>query len=176
MKTLPTYTDLEIDAVNYLNGTGLGVVRRPALDIDTIRAPDGTLLSFPTGEDGRCLDDIEWGEVGRWLGHLSGWIAYARHLVGVNGSIRVSAEAACKQAEASAYMRSTAEKVTDRRAEAGADMLVVRYREIAEEAHRRDRLLVGRLTGLEQMYQAISREQSRREGEHRESGPIGRRV
>lgn len=176
MKHLPTYTDLEVVAVEYLRGTGLGVVHRPQLDVDTIRAPDGTPCAFPSGEDGRCLDDIDWQELGRWLGHLSAWIAYARHLVGVNGSIRVSAEAAGKQAESVAYMRSASAKVTDRRADAAADPLVARYREIAEEAHSRDRLLVGRLTGLEQMYQAISREQSRREGEHRESGPTGRRV
>lgn len=165
------YEYFEGEALRELRATGLGEAPRPPGDAGTIVDPTGVVLDF--GDV--ALDDWDWPALGRWLGVLAGWIAYARHLVGITGCIRVAAGAEAKRAKARAYLASEKPKVTDARAEAEADPVVRACTEVEEAAHARMKLLEGRLGGLEQQYAAISREQARREGEHREAGPIRRR-
>lgn len=168
--SLPTYQDLEAAALAYLDETHIGAPPRPESEAWHIVTPAGELLAFPSGRGAdRCLDDIDWPELGRWLGHLAGWLAYARHLTGLNAAVRTSAESLLKRARASAFARADG-KVTERRAEAETDPTVDALAFVEAEAHARAKLLEGETGALEAMYAAISREQSRRTGEHGTTG------
>lgn len=116
------------------------------------------------------LDDTPYDELGWWLGHLAGWLDYARAQHGVARAVRVLAAERLAAAKANAITASTATKITDKRAEAELDVGVAEARALEARAHQQHALLEEIVGGLDGKYNAISREITRRDSAVRNTG------
>ena len=119
------------------------------------------------------LDVVSFDELGWWLGHLAGWLAYSRAQAGLARAVRVFAEERVRGIKARAFRESKHEKVTDRRAEADEHADVVGQLGLVALGHSKATLLEALIEGLADKYNAISREIARREAAFRASGNSG---
>lgn len=147
-------------AVDQIGRTGLHHPTRPGTGINA--------NDWPTDLDRASFDELGW-----WLGHLAGWLAYARAQLGLTDAVRVYSEDRLRPIRARAYHASTSEKVTDKRADVDADADVEAQRDLIARAHSQAKLLTGIVDGLVDKYAAVSREIARRESEVRISGSAG---
>jgi hypothetical protein len=147
-----TYAALDAEARAELEALGFDVPPMPAAPAGCLVRPTGEVIDFPVD-----LDEVHDRDLDKWLGHLAAWIAYAKGLLGVVESVRTRAAAIAAARRAWVMAHSGAAKVTAQRLEADVDEDVVSARAAEEQAHAREKLIRGRMEGLVQQYQAISR-------------------